>query len=49
MGYRKLRKAYLRKFGCTVNVKLRDRSGHLLRKASKIATANFMKSCLAKA
>jgi hypothetical protein len=46
MNYRKLRKKYIRRFGTVVSITLRDKSGKVMRRASKRATAHFLKQCL---
>lgn len=46
MNYRKLRKAYLRRFHVTVKIKYWDKSGRYLSRLSKVATARKMKEAL---
>lgn len=46
MNYRKLRKKYIRQYGAAFSVTVRDKSGKVMRRASKRATAYFYKECL---
>lgn len=46
MNYRKLRKEYIRQYGAAFSVTLRDKSGKVMRRASKRVTAYFYKECL---
>lgn len=45
MSYRRLRKRYIRRYGSAVFITLRDKSGKVMRRASKRATAHFIKQC----
>ena len=46
MNYRKLRKKYIRQYGAAISVTMRDKTGKVMRRASKRATAHFYKECL---
>lgn len=46
MGYRKIKKAFVRKFGWTINVKVLDKDEKPIKKYTKKATAIYMKHLL---
>lgn len=46
MNYRRLRKKFIRQFGAVFSVTLRDKSGKVMRRASKRVTAKLYKECL---
>ena len=46
MSYRKIKKEYLRRFGCTTFIKFLDGDEKILRKASKRASARYMQRAI---
>lgn len=46
MNYRRLRKKYVHRFGNSAFITLRDKSGRVMRRASKLATVALLKECL---